>query len=426
MSQVQPTDGNPAPEQGQTAEPIFVARQPIFTTDRRIWGYELFFRHSGAAATALIADQDVATARVIADGYALAQAQSTAGKFMLINFPQNLILSGAAFALPRQQCIPEILEHVEPTEDILAACRRLKDSGYTLALDDYVGQDGYEELMRLVDIVKVDVLGMTSAALQALAAGLKRFDARLLAEKIETKEMFEDCVKAGFDLFQGFYFSRPEVVTGTKVSSAQQVKAQLLSMLGKDFEVRELSDAISCDVSLTYRLLKYINAAGFGLRQQVKSVGQAITLLGQNPVRQWLTVVLVADLNPSPAAQEITFLSVLRGRFLEQLAGLMRPAPALSQGSMFLLGLLSRLDVLMNLPMLEIMAQIPLEPGIRGAFLGEATQEREWLDCLLALEEGRFDDAQAILQARSIDMETAAMERLSATEWTRNILGLGG
>ncbi len=403
------------------SEPIFVARQPIFTADRDIWGYELLFRHSGTAAGAQVEDQDVATARVIADGYQLAQSQIAADKRMLINFPRNLILSGAAFTLPVHQCVPEILEHVEPTPDILEACAKLKTAGYTLALDDYVGQPGYEELMALTDIVKVEVLGMNAMKLKLVTARLRQRPVLLLAEKVETAEMFEACRDLGYSLFQGYHFSRPEIVPGSKVSSAQLVKARLLAMLCRDFDVDELSHVVSRDASLTFRLLKYINSAAFGLRKQVESVSQAITLLGQNPIRQWLMVVLVADMNPSHAAQEITFLSVLRGRFLEQTARVAR-LPA-SADTMFLVGLLSRIDVLMGMPMAELMEQIPLEPDIRDAFLGAPNPLRQWLACVEALEEGRFDEARRVLAIYGISPKDAAAARLTATEWAQRILG---
>lgn len=405
-------------------EPIFVARQPIFTADRDIWGYELLFRHSGAATTAQVADQDVATARVIVDGYMLAQEQIAPDKRMLINFPRNLILSDAAFALPIHQCVPEILEHVEPTPDIITACSRLKNAGYTLALDDYVGQPGYEELIRISDIIKVEVLGMNPMDLMKTVKNLKPHGVTLLAEKVEDAAMFELCVRLGFSLFQGYYFSKPEIVPGKKISSAQLVKTQLLATLGKDFDSKELSAIISRDVSLTFRLLRYINSACFGMRRQVESVHQALTLLGQNPVRQWLMVVLVADMNPSHAAQEITFLSVLRGRFLEEVAKAATTSLDLPKDSMFLIGLLSRLDVLLGMPMADLMEQMPLDPLIQDAFLGKPNRIHAWLNCLNALEEGRFDEMQTKLHAHGIDLESAAKVRLAATNWTQRILGL--
>lgn len=418
------TNSKTSPQQDQPVEPIFVARQPIFTTEREIWGYELLFRHSGTASTAQVADQDIATAQVIADGYALAQSQISSDKRMLINFPRNLILSGTAFTLPPKQCIPEILEHVEPTQDILDAVSHLKSAGYTIALDDYVGQPGYEQLMPLTDIIKVEVLGMAPLKLKNLVTKLKQFNVTLLAEKVEDHAMFELCAMLGFSLFQGYYFSKPEIVPGKKVSSAQLVKAELLGLINKDFESQQLSEVISRDVSLTFRLLKYLNSTSFGLRQQVSSVTQAITLLGQIPIRRWLTVVLVADMNPSPAAQEITFLSVLRGRFLEILSDTASTPFRAHKDSMFLIGLLSRLDVLMSMPMEMLMKQIPLAPDIRDAFLGKMNVVREWLNCLEALEEGRFDDAQAMLDTYGIDGETAATLRLESTAWAQHILGI--
>lgn len=405
----------------QQAEPIFVARQPIFTSEKEIWGYELLFRHSADASSAAIDSPDHTTARVIADGYMLAQNQIPAEKRMLINFPANLILQDAALALPKEQCIPEILETVEPTDEIIAACKRLKAEGYTLALDDYVGQEGFEAFLELADIIKVEVLGLNVLQLSKLTRQLQKHNSILLAEKIEDEQMFQACKSLGYTYFQGYYFSKPEIVPGKKISSGQLVKTRILAQLSGDFDVREMAKIIANDTSLSFRLLQYINSPGFGLHQTVESLDQALALLGQNPIRKWLMVVLLADLCPTQPAQEITFLSVLRGRFLELVnkEGL----SGFHNDTMFLVGLFSRIDVLMGQPMEELIPQLPLDEEIKNAFLGEENRISSWLSLLAYLEQGKFDDAQTFLSSLGISVKDAAQSRIQATDWVSTIWG---
>ena len=172
-------------------EKIFVARQPIFTSDKKIWGYELLFRHGEKAQAAMVTDGDQATAQVIADGYAIASAGLRAEAKALINFPRNLLVNLAPYVLPADRCVVEILENVQPEKDVLAACKELKSQGYILALDDFVGQPGFEPLLEIADLVKVDILHKRPAEVAGIARNLARYGVVLLAEKVENQDMFK-------------------------------------------------------------------------------------------------------------------------------------------------------------------------------------------------------------------------------------------
>ena len=404
-------------------EAIFVARQPIFDRDHRIWGYELLFRHSGEASTAMVTNQDMATSKVIADGFSLAMAGVDEELRALINFPARLLLDDTALALPKSRVVVEILESVQPTKGILASCRRLKDAGYLLALDDFVGQPGCEPLIELADIVKVEVLDMSPKELARVTALVKGHGRRLLAEKVEDKDMLGMARNFGYELFQGYYFSRPEIVPGRKIPAAMVAKVQLLRTLSKrDIEFRELAEIIGHDVSLSYRLLKFVNSSAFCFRSKIQSISQAVTLLGLDPFRQWAMVVVMSDMDLSPKGAELTYLSLHRARFLHQLAGKANKA-SYPQETMFLLGLFSKLDALLGQDMAEALANMDLDEEIAAALCGKANPAQRCLELLHCVETGQWENVDAVLLEKGLDPSTCAVEYLRASTWAKDILG---
>ena len=408
--------------QEATYDPIYVARQPIFTAERGIWGYELLFRHSAEARFAELPDPDVATAKVIADGFSLAVSGMSRNTRALINFPRNLLLSGAATVLPRENCIVEILETVEPEPAIIEALRALKDKGYTLALDDYIGQPGYEEILELADIVKVELLGMSPPEIIKLTQKLKKTEAALLAEKVEDRQIFELTRKLGYAYFQGYYFSKPEIVEGRKLPAQHLSRIRLMGEVSRsDFDFKRTASIISSDLSLSYRLLKFINSSSFGMSNEVKSIQQALPLLGYQPLKKWLMVVLISESAQQPREMELSYSSVVRGRFLELLAESM-PMPPHSIDAMFTLGLFSRLDSLLNQPMEEIVEHLPLQQDIRDALIGHENPIREWLDLTMAIEAAKWDKAERLLSSLGVNPKHSASSFAQASDWAHQLL----
>lgn len=404
-------------------EPIYVARQPVYDRKRRVWGYELLFRRSIHDLTAGQFDPDAATAGVIADGFAMALDGLDATKRILINFPKNLLLSGAAYALPSHRCIAELLETIEPDAEVIAACRRLKESGFSLALDDFIGQPGFEELLDVADIVKVDVLGMEKAELVKLTQSLKRRKVELLAEKIEDKAVYELCKALGYHYFQGYWFAKPVIIPGRKLTAGETVKVQLLAALGvPDFDLKKISRIIASDPALSYRFLKFINSASFCFTSKFASLDQAAVLLGQKPLKQWLLVVALSDLASDPAFEDASHASVQRGKFLADLAEDHPTAPLTSE-SMFLLGLLSRLDVLMGMPMETLLKSLPLDESIHRALLGEHNEVRDWLELAVNLERGDWPAVERLVGLLRLDPAQAAIAHAKASVWAHETLG---
>ena len=408
-------------EEQQFYDRIFVARQPIFTAEMRIWGYELLFRH-GEAQAAVFTDGDQATTQVIADGYALGIRGMGGGVKALINFPRNVLLGPAPYVLPSERCVVEILETVRPEDEVMEACRQLKEHGYTLALDDFVGEPGFEPLCEIADIVKVDIFGKTPDEVSAIVKGLRRFKARLLAEKVENLAMFTVCKQLGFEYFQGYFFSKPEVVPGRKLSSSQATKVKLLKELNEsDAELARLVEIIQTDLSISYRLLKYINSARFSLRGKIESIQRAVNMLGRQNLRQWLQVVILSDINSTDKGQELVRISVLRGRFLQLLAAL-HPTPFPPE-SMFLLGFFSVLDAILDQHMDQVLDEISLDPDIKETLVDPQSPNSPWLELLKVLDQGRWADLEEKADQMGIPMSCIDSAAIDAAMWTDEVMG---
>ncbi len=411
----------PQQEQPQI-EPVFVARQPIFDRAERLWGYELLFRHSAEATSAAFSESSVATSKMVADGFTLAQAGLPPGCKLFINFPDELLLDGTAFALPREQCVVEILETVTPSPAILSACAKLKAAGYVLALDDYFGHATLDPFLALADIVKVDLQGRSRKEIEDLTRKLQDGTRQLLAEKVEDAATHALVKGMGYALFQGFHFSRPETLSGRKISGAAASRVKLLSELAsEDFDLMKLARIISGDAAVSYRLLQFINSAFFARPFKIGSIPQAVSTLGQRPLRHWLMAVILSDLSPTPQAKEICTNSVQRAKFLENLANQVRTAPR-PPDSMFMLGLLSHLDLLLGTNMDRVLSGMSLDEEIAGALRGEPNRARLWLDLVAQLEVGEWGGAQDLLGRLGLDPMEAARQQADAAAWTRQAL----
>lgn len=419
-------DSTQSAQEPHASKPIFVARQPIFDAHEKVWAYELLFRKSGHASTADVAEDDLATASVIADGFSLAFSGMSKNRKAFINFPQRLLLDDTVFALPREICVVEVLETITPSPEMVAALLNIKSHGYILALDDYVGQPGYEDILRLADIVKVDVLGMEPLRLREVCADLRKYGCRLLAEKIEDRATYELTKRLGFSLFQGFFFSRPETMTGSKVPTPVIAKMRLLRALsGDDFDVRELTRIISSDPSVSYRLLNFINSAAFSLRSKIQSIGQALTLLGRQQIKQWFLAVIISDFDSSAKVQEAAYTSLQRARYLESM-GKLHHSPTFRAETLFLLGLFSKLDVLLAQPMDKLLQSIPLDKDVEGALLSKPSPYWAWLSLVEDIEIGNWEDVFQFLDARDLDQQISASNYAEAIVWTQTLLHMKG
>ncbi|PTN36098.1 EAL and HDOD domain-containing protein [Desulfonatronum sp. SC1] len=402
--------------------PIFIGRQTIYDNRLNVWGYELLFRSSGNDNVAQFSDPEQATAMVITEGFSMATESIPKGRKIFINYPTGLLLKNAPLALPKENCVIEVLETVKPNPEIIASLSTLKDNGYTIALDDYVGQPGYDPLLELADIIKVEFLGRPWTELIKIGQKLHKYRCLLLAEKVENRPTLELAASLGFSYFQGFFFSRPEIITGRTIPTAVVNRIRLIHEINaKDFEVSQVAKIISQDPGLSFRLLKHINSVFYSFRHNVRSISQAVTLMGSRAIKQWAMLSMLADIGSEGKNQELLFSSVHRARFLEILAVEANQRKH-DPDTMFLLGLFSNLDAMLNLPMEDILIHLPLEKDIGAALRGEDNFMRQWIKMTIAVERGDWTSVVSMIDFFRLDEQKTAMNHLRAADWAYKML----
>ncbi len=367
---------------------IFIARQPIFDSDMRVHAYELLFRVSeDAACNAEVSDGDSATSNVIINTFVNIGLEKIVGEHRaFINLTRLFLSNPDLIMLPPEQLVLEVLEDVEPSETLLCGLREIRNRGYSLALDDFVYDERFEPMIELADIIKIDILDMEPARIEDMAARLKRPGKQLLAEKVETYEQYEWLKSLGFDYYQGYFFARPTVVKGKALSANQVAVLELVAKVNNpQVEVDELAGIIRADVSLSHKVLKFINSPASGLRSEVDSVHQAVVLLGLATIKNWVTILALANNSNKPS--ELNATALIRARSCELLA---RAADMPKPERFFTVGLFSCLDAMMDQPLEDLVQDLPLSAESRLALLERQGPQGEALACTLAMEQGDF------------------------------------
>jgi c-di-GMP-related signal transduction protein len=402
---------------------VFVARQPIFDRSRRAVAYELLFR-DGRGGSAAFTDGDRATRDVVSHSYlTIGLDRLTGGRPAYINFTRDLLLRQTAALLPKELTVIEILEDVPPDPEVLSALRSLKRQGYVLALDDFVCQEGRKEFLDVVDIVKMDFHAAGAAQRSGEIAALRGLHGgrlRLLAEKVEDYSEFRQAMEAGFDFFQGYFFSRPEVISGKVIPGNRIAHLRLLhSIQEPSLDFKSLEGVIKTDLALTTKLLRFINAAAFPWAHEIVSLRQALVLLGEDQVRRWVALAMISDL-ASEKPMELAMLSSVRGRLCEQLASAVtgiRPLDA------FLVGAFSLLDALLDTPMDRVLAQVPLPPEAHAALSGEPCPLRQILNLAVAYETGQWGTVSTLASKLAVAENAISACYLDSLDWTRLAFG---
>jgi c-di-GMP phosphodiesterase len=373
---------------------VFVARQPIFNRDLHVAGYELLFRGADASE-ALVADSEGATASVVLNSFTEIGLERIVGsKPAWVNVSREFVLDGLAAAMPPTVVGLEILEDELLDERFVHALIDLKRQGYRLALDDFKYSVSAERVLPLVDVVKLDVIELGREGLAREVARLKPYGMTLLAEKVESHEDHAYCAELGFDLFQGFFFCRPELVHNRGIFANRASLLQFLAALQDPIvQLGQLEQMIGRDVGLSFRLLRYINSAFFGLRFEISSIRQALALLGVQNLKRWATLTVLASVDGKPP--ELTVTALTRARFCER-AGMRLPGPR--PGELFTLGLFSVIDALMDAPIEDVVALIPFPADMRDALTERKGEKGALLNCVTALEAGDFDRAQKLVR----------------------------
>jgi EAL and modified HD-GYP domain-containing signal transduction protein len=351
---------------------FLIGRQQILDRDLATFGYELLFRH---VADSLL---EHGLERIIGPHVAF------------INFTRENLLSEVAWLLPKDRVVIEIVEDIVVDEAVVEVVRQLGKEGYTIALDDFVFSENWLPLIRLAKIIKLDVQQTPLEKCRDIIARLAEFPLRFLAEKVETAEQFQAYYDLGCHYFQGFWFSRPSILKGKRLEANQLGVLQLLAKINDpDAPFDECAETISLDVTLSYKLLRYINSVFFSLPRKIDSLRYAVTFLGFREVRRWTSLLLLSDFSDRP--REIVNLALVRARMCESLATLGRIE---NSDHFFLVGLLSTIDRLLNMPLEEALAGLPFSEAVRDALLSHGGPAGEALACVINYEHWRHEEAR--------------------------------
>lgn len=407
-----------------SAPPLF-ARQPVFTADLGVFGHELLYRQALGSTQAVFADMDAATLTVLAGTFQWQPGDLSGGQKIMVNFGRRTILDKAPYALPVARAVAMVDETVLVDDALLDALAALRAEGCKVAVNGFRGRPEAAALLGVADIVVVDLLGRQPAGLEKLLGPVIARGLTPMAKKVEDASGFELGKKLGFGLFQGYFFKRPEVVPGRRLASNELARLKLLRLTQSEQADEEaLGEAIRTDVSLTYRLLSYLNSPLHGQRMPSLSIPRALMVLGWRQLRNWLRVIALTDLSPSGKSEELSFLALQRARFFELTAkGLGMSAQ--DAENLFTLGLFSLLDALLQAPMDEVLAGLPLDEDVLAALRSGSGPLASWLDMAHCFEQGEWTRLEGALDRLGVPAELAAESYGQAMEFAASVKRMG-
>lgn len=401
-------------------ERVLVSRQPIFRGDMAVLGYELLFRDSDIE-TANIADGARATATVIANSLMEVGMDELIGRHMaFINFERMMLMGYYCESLPWERVILEILETVEPDEEMLRRLHELRSKGYRIALDDFVCTEPISPLIEVADFVKLDIMALDWPEVERSVSILRNYPVDLIAEKVETREEFERAKALGFDHFQGYFFCRPQNIRGQRLPVNRLAAIRLLTQLNKpDIRMDELETAIGQNVSLSYKLLRYINSAMVGLNRHVESIRHATVLVGLERMRIWASLIVFSSFEETP--KDVIVTGAVRARMCEEIATMRNFS---KPERFFLVGLFSVLDAILDRPLDQVLPSLSLADDISQALLQHKAQLGAVLNGVKAYERKDWLTAEASL---GMDEESIQKAYLNSMAWSvRTLNGIQG
>lgn len=398
----------------------FIARQPILDLHKRLYGYELLYRGAGDRVLGRVSGEQ-ATASLLSSAFLTGDIENISNnRLCFVNFTQELLEKNLPFSFPKNKIVVEILENVEPTAKIVAVCRMLRERGYTLALDDFVYHRRFEPLLELAQIVKIDIRLTPLNTLVRTLNLLKNHKVKLLAERVEHDDEFVLANRMGFSYFQGYFFCRPEPIGIVEISS---MKVNLLRLLAevtkKGTSLERLRDIIASDVAITYKLLRFLNSAYFYRLQEVKSVMHAVAYLGEKELRRFIMLVIVSGL-ASEKPEELVRLVLVRARFCEALGEAMALS-ARKCADLYIIGLFSLLDAMLDYPMAEILTKVPVGSLIKETLQGKSTLFTPFLRLVELLERDQLDGFGHIQQQLSLTDEQIRTAYLEAVRYANHL-----
>ena len=393
----------------------YVARQPIFDCEQKVFGYELLFRDS--LENCFTGDADEASRATLDRSLVTGLDVLCDGRRAFVNCTRDTLIKGLVTLLPSASTIVEILESVPSDPDVMAACHSLKQQGYMIALDDYIAGDRRAPLADMADIIKVDLKLTTLQERQELIKHFGPWRCRMLAEKVESYSEFVESRDQGFVYFQGFFFRRPEMM-GTHDMPANRLNyVRMLQEVSRpELDLPGLEKLIKAEASICYRLLRYLNSAVFGFRKEIHSVRHALSLLGERDLRRWVRLIAAVGAGQDKTS-DLVLSALVRGRFCELLA----PKVSHGESDLFLMGLLSLIDAMLETPMEAVLEKIPLDSATKSVLLGQPSMLRPVFQLMLAHESGEWQAAAALSEGLRLDADDVAACYWQAQQWAREL-----
>lgn len=374
---------------------VFLARQPIFNRKKKVVAYEILYRNGNKNTYDLSINGDLATASVVVDALVnFGLGTLTSNRIAYINFTRKLILEDLPSLFAADRLTIELLETAEVDDLLVEKIAHYKSMGYTIALDDFVGDERFDAVIPYVDIIKVDFLILKSEGRKFIAEKYKPLGVQLLAEKVESDLDYQEALEWGYDLFQGYFFEKP-IICKTKSISVTTFRYMeiLKETMNEEPDFNHLAEIIRKDFSLTYKLLRLINSPAFYTVNEITSVNHALTLLGLNEIRKWTTLIMLRDIS-AEKPDELVRVSLVRALFAEKLSTFFGVGHRKTEA--FLLGLFSLIDTIMEKPLFEIIEPLPLKKDLKSAMMGEANVFHAILKLLKHYEMGSFDQVISI------------------------------
>lgn len=395
---------------------FYLARQPILDTSQRLVGYELLFRDGERNAFPNI-DDDVATTSLIQNTQLHHSISDITGNVpAYINFAEATLTGDIPTLLNPSEVVIEVLENVAPTGKVKASIRELHQQGYRIALDDYNFAPEWEEIFPCLSMIKVDLQNFTSRKLQILKYQIRDYDIALLAEKVETRDQFDQALEDGFTLFQGYFFSQPEMIKRRRISPTKAACTELLAESARrDFDFQRMAEILRRDVALTYRLLRFVNTAAFSLRQKITSLHQAVVFLGAKEVNRFVSMAMMAALTDDKP-NELLRLSIARGRFCELISE--HHGERVPGHQAFIVGLFSLLDAMFDEPLSDALQRLNLSPTLTEALLDRKGILAFYLALISSYENAQWRRVDALAKRLHLSHDDIASTYLQATEWS--------
>ncbi|MEI6702145.1 MAG: EAL domain-containing protein [Deltaproteobacteria bacterium] len=406
------------------SEKFFLGRQPILDRNQEIVGYELLFRAADIDHAEFDSYSHAVSSVISSALGSFGMNEVLCGKIGFINVHLGLLLSEMLELLPVGQTVLELLEMIHLDNTVVERCRELREMGFMLALDDHEFDPANKDIYSVVDIIKIDILLTGMTALPDIVRQLREYPVKILAEKVETVEQFNICYDLGFDMFQGYFFERPVVLNRNKVDVSSLAMLKLLQQLTMDVDIDEIELTFKENPALSYNLLRLVNSVALGTREKIKTLRQAILMLGINQLRRWIQLSLFAGQDSRGINHPLLEMAAVRGRLMENMVEQLsdRVVGDEEAEEAFMVGILSLLDVLFETTLEEIISKLNLDDITSSALLKREGQLGKMLTLTEKLEIADFDAVTDLLRECGISMDQLLTAQLDAFNWRSSII----